>query len=121
MKNILLGLSLLSLVLSSCKQDDRTPLLLGKWRGASWTLNGKDSGRDYATIQFEFMSDNQYTSSFGSQSEKGSFKLKRDELYTTGENKIEKMVKLSKLNADTLVMDMNRAGEAEVLTLVKEH
>ena len=105
---------------SNCKKEDKKPLLIGDWKGASWKVNGKESGRDYQSIRFTFKPDDSYSTSFDTQSEKGVYRLNGDKLYTTGENKIEKMVKLSVLTADSLVMDMNRAGESEVLVLVKK-
>ena len=107
-------------VFTNCKQDDKKPLLIGKWHGVSWKVNGKESGRDYKSISFDFKSDDTYSTAYDSQSEKGTFRLVGDKLYTTGENKIEKMVKLATLTADTIVMDMNRAGESEALILAKK-
>jgi Lipocalin-like domain len=110
----------LLLMLSNCKQDDKKPLLIGKWQAVSWKLNGKESGRDFKSVNFEFKMDDTYAAAYGGQAEKGTFRLSGDKLYTTGENKIEKMVKLSTFTADTLVMDMNRAGESEALILAKK-
>ncbi len=107
------------LAIISCKQDDKKPLLIGKWQGVSWKVNGKESGRDFKSVNFNFKADDTYSTAFDAQTEKGVFRLEGDKLYTTGENKIEKMVKLSTLTADTLVMDMNRAGESEALILAK--
>ena len=120
MKKNIFGFSFLILLFSQCKQEDKKPLLIGKWQGISWKVKGKDSGRDFSSISFEFKSDDSYSTAFETQSEHGSFRLVGDKLYTTGENKIEKMVKLSTLKADTIVMDMNRAGDAEELILVKK-
>ncbi len=120
MKNLCFFVVLLSITFSNCKQDDKKPLLLGKWQGVSWKVKGKDSGRDVNSISFEFKNDDSYSTAFETQKEHGSFRLVGDKLYTTGENKIEKMVKLSTLKADTIVMDMNRAGDAEELVLVKK-
>ena len=117
-KGILLALTL-GLLFANCKQDDKKPLLMGKWQGVSWKVNGKESGRDVKTVHFEFKMDDTYATSFDGQSEKGTFRLSGDKLYTTGENKIEKMVKLARLTSDTIVMDMNRAGESEALVLAK--
>jgi hypothetical protein len=120
MKKWILGFALLfSLV--ACKEDDsKKSLLLGKWKGAAWKVNGKDAGRDASGVNFEFQADDLYTAAYGEQREKGSFRLAGDKLYTTAENKIEKMVKLAVLTADSLVMDMNRAGENEQLILKKK-
>lgn len=120
MKKQLLGFVLL-FAIAACKEDDsKKPLLLGKWQGTTWKVKGKEIGRDAASVTFEFLASDTYAATYGEQSEKGSFRLAGDKLYTTAENKIEKMVKLATLTADSLVMDMNRAGEGEQLILVKK-
>lgn len=119
MKKPLILLALLSIAILSCRQDDKTPLLLGQWQGVSWKVKGTESGRDFSAVRFEFRTDNSYSATYGGQTEQGSFRLKGDKLYTTAENKIEKIVQLTTLTADTLVMDMNRVGVAEELVLVK--
>jgi hypothetical protein len=122
MKKLLLSTLMLT-ALVSCKQDDsKKQLLFGKWQGTAWTVAGKDVGRDAKAVSFEFKNDDSYTAAFGSQAEKGVFRLDGDKLYTTSEaaNKIEKMVKLSTITADTVVMDMNRVGDSEQLVLVKK-
>ncbi|MCC6462204.1 MAG: lipocalin family protein, partial [Saprospiraceae bacterium] len=91
----------------------------GQWQGVSWKVQGEESGRDFGAVRFEFKADDTYSAAFGNQLEKGTFRLSGDKLYTTGENKIEKMVKLTTLSADTLVMDMNRVGVSEALVLAK--
>ena len=120
MKKALLILLPMLLTLVSCQQEDKKPLLVGAWQGVSWKVNGKESGRDFKTIHFDFKMDDTYSAGFEGQSEKGVYRLSGDKLYTTGENKIEKMVKLSTFTADTIVMDMNRAGESEALVLAKK-
>ena len=121
MKKAFLILTPFLFLFTNCKQEDNKPLLIGKWQGVSWKVNGKESGRDYKSVNFDFKMDDTYSTAFDTQLEKGTFRLAGDKLYTTGENKIEKMVKLSTLTADTMVMDMNRAGESEALILAKKH
>ena len=119
MRAYILSSILLLFITFSCKQDSQTPLLIGQWQGVSWKVNGEASSRDFNSVTFEFRPDNTYSANYGKQREQGNFRLKGDKLYTTAENKIEKMVKLSTLTADTIVMDMNRVGVAEELVLVK--
>ena len=118
MKNLVFVICV-SLFVIACKLDDRTPLLIGEWKGISWKVNGAESDRNASAVKFKFNSDKTYSTSFENESEKGSFRLTGDKLYTTGDNKIEKMVKLASLSSDTMVMDMNRAGIAEQMILVK--
>jgi Lipocalin-like domain len=122
MKNLLF-LSLFTLTLFSCKQDDSMKQkLIGKWQGVSWTVGGKDAGRNPKAVSFEFTDGYTYSTTYEDQGEKGTFRLSGDKLYSTADagNKIEKMVKIAAINADTFVMDMNRMGDAETLTLIKK-
>jgi Lipocalin-like domain len=122
MKNLLF-LSLFTLTHFSCKQDDSMKQkLIGKWQGVSWTVGDKDAGRNPKAVSFEFTDGYTYSTTYEDQGEKGTFRLSGDKLYTTSEskNKIEKMVKIANINADTFVMDMNRMGDAEQLTLIKK-
>lgn len=107
----------------ACKQekDPNTELLLGKWIGSTWNIAGKPSDFDASQVSFEFNADGTYSAGFGGQAEKGVFHLKDNKLYTTASgNKIEKMVALPKLTKDTIIMDMNRQGQAETLVLIKK-
>lgn len=110
----------IAMVLSSCNEESKKPLLIGQWQGVSWTLRDKETGRDAKSVTFVFANEDKYSASFGTLSEGGTYRLSKDMLYTTGENKIEKMVKLSKITADTIIMEMNRMGDAEELVLVKK-
>jgi hypothetical protein len=121
MKKILL-FSLITLFFA-CKQekDPKTELLIGNWKGAAWNVAGKPSDFDASAVHFEFKADGTYSTGFGSQAENGTFKLKDNKLYTTATgNKIEKMVALPTLTKDTIIMDMNRQGQAETLVLTKK-
>ncbi len=106
----------------ACKQekDPKTELLYGNWKGINWDIAGKPSDNDASQVTFVFKADGTYSAGFGGQAEKGTFKLKDNKLYTTAENKIEKMVALAKLTKDSIVMDMNRQGQAEQLFLIKK-
>jgi len=119
MKKLLI-ISCSILLLIACQQEDKTPLLIGKWKGVSWSVQGKNSGRNASNVRFEFKNDNTYTAAFEGSKEAGTFRLRFDsKLFTTEADKIEKSVLLSKITADTIVMDMNRVGDSEQLILVK--
>jgi len=110
-------------LLTACQQEDKTPLLIGTWKGATWTVGDKDSGRNASNVRFEFKNNNTYTAVFEGDKEAGTFRLRSDgKLFTTaeGSTKIEKAVKLVKITADTIVMNMNRVGDREQLILVKQ-
>lgn len=118
MKNFIFVLSI-SLFVIACKLNDKTPLLYGQWKGISWKVNGVESDRNAKSVKFQFNDDRTYSTSYESEAEHGVYRLNFANLYTTGENKIEKMVKLATLTADSMIMDMNRAGTSEQMTLVK--
>lgn len=105
--------------LSACSTAETNPHIYGTWQGVSWKVNGQESDRSVQDVRFEFHEDATYRAAYGTQQEQGTFQLKGDKLYTTGANKIEKVVGLSRLTADTMVMDMNRIGTPEILVLVK--
>ncbi len=119
MKNISTFI-LFCFLVAGCKTEDKTALLIGNWQGVSWKVNGKESDRGAEAVTFSFSADKTYSTAYESEFEKGTFRLAGDKLYTTGENKIEKMVKLSTITSDTIAMDMNRAGIAEQIILVKK-
>jgi len=119
MKNLLLFFSLAFFI--SCGNDaSDNSQILGNWKGVSWKVDGKESGRDAGQVNFEFMTNGNYSAAFGSQKEKGVFNLKGNKLYTTAEGQVEKMVQVILSGNDTLLMDMNRVGTPEVLTLVRQ-
>jgi hypothetical protein len=122
MRKNLLFVALSLCFLCACKQekDPKTELLIGKWKGSTWLIAGKASDFDASEVRFEFKADDTYEAAFGAQAEKGKFHLKDGKLYTTAQGKIEKMVALPKLTKDSIVMDMNRAGQSEVLYLLKK-
>ena len=105
-------------------------MLIGTWNGVDWRVQGKSSGRDASSVTFVFAPEiggkedsgaGTYIAAYGSQKEKGSFKIKGDKLFTTAEDKIEKVVRIAKITADTLVLGMNRVGQEEELVLVEKH
>ncbi len=105
-----------------CKQEppiDPT-LLHGQWRGVDWLVKGQPSGRDAKAVRFAFEPNMAYVAEFNEQKETGTYRLDGRKLYTTGENKIEKVVKITRISPDSLFLDMNRVGTEEQLILVKE-
>lgn len=111
----------LLLFITACKSEPKfdITLLHGEWTGADWLVQGKSSGRDAREVRFTFDATNTYTASYGEQKESGTYRVEGDKLYTTAEDKIEKVVKVERISADSLFLDMNRVGQAEQLILVK--
>ena len=119
MKNLFIAF-FATMTLAACQQDLDSKLLLGNWQGAEWTVNGDAGQRDAASVKFTFNEDGTYSASYGSQTEKGTWYIAGDKLYTHAEGQQEKKVRLEELSATKVVFDMNRAGTAEKLTLEKE-
>jgi hypothetical protein len=117
----LLLTSLLTLILfSSCGDTHDISQFVGDWKGTSWELTTQGDTRDASQVTFSFTGDHTYEASYGAQSEKGTFRVQLDKLYTTETGKAEKNVSYTFVGTDTLQLEMNRMGDLEVLTLVKQ-
>lgn len=120
MKRITFLFSILFLI-TACQSEklDET-LLHGNWQGTEWKVQGEERVRDAVLVTFRFNVDKTYTGKFGAQTENGTYQLSGNKLYTTETDKAKKMVELSKLTQDSLVMQMNRVGTLETLILIKK-
>ena len=119
--SIFLTLLITIFTLAACTNENQAKII-GDWQGFSWVIDGQESARNAATVEFTFAQDGNYTGSWGNANamEKGVFDMDGDKLYTTEEGKIKKMVKIEFLGNDTLVFHMNRTGTEEHLFLVRE-
>ncbi|MBK6932348.1 MAG: hypothetical protein IPH12_16415 [Saprospirales bacterium] len=118
---LLAVLLLFTAAFTNCRRtNDNNPALYGKWTGKEWLVFGKPAGRDAARVFFEFTADGNYSAGFGDQTENGSWRTDKDKLYTTAQNRKEIMVKILKLDAQTLLFEMNRSGRQETLELTKK-
>ena len=122
MARLILFLSVLCTLFLACKQEPAfdSTLLHGDWRGIDWMVKGKSSGRDAGNVRFSFDPQMTYVAESNEQKESGTYRIDGHKLYTTGENKIEKVVKIARISSDSLTLDMNRAGTDEQLMLVKQ-
>ena len=68
-------------------------------------------------MDFSFDSDRRYSIDYGSQKESGKYWIAVDYLHTVEDGKAEKKVKIISLSADTMILEMNRAGQIERLLL----
>lgn len=96
--------------------------LNGDWTGLSLTEEGDSVPIDPAQLRFRFdPSVKTYTfNSTLNYKEEGDFRLEQDRLYTTdrlNEGSLEKVVKITKLENDTLRFKMNSAGKEQIMTL----
>lgn len=121
MKNLLLFIIVVSIFgLINCETTkNENEQIYGKWQAISWEAAGVETLGEGTTVHFEFKNDDTYTALLGSAEETGIYRLANKHLYTTAKGQIEKMVEIELNSVDTMVMNMNRAGTAEVMTLVK--
>ena len=119
MKKIILPFLLSLIFLSSCVENKNAQLIVGNWKGAEWLQNGQLTNHNVSKTFFSFDKDGNYSYSYEESTEKGSYKVENDMLFTHPEGQQERMVKIAKVNTDTLVFDMSRGGNAEKLTLIR--
>lgn len=111
--------SINSLVFLSCVKNENAQRIIGNWKGVSWLVNGQPSDYNIESTHFSFDDKGHYSFDYDGSKVSGSYKVEHDMLFTTLEDQREIMVKIVQLVADTLVFDMNRGGQAEMLTLVR--
>lgn len=114
-KLIVIGL----VFLLGCAGKYNEDQLVGQWKGVEW----KDVTNDKiinAAVAFSFEADGRYEATSGTSSEKGKYWISGENLHTVEDGKAEKKVKIAKLQNDSLLFRMNRAGVIEEILLVKE-
>ena len=94
-------------------------MIIGNWRATEWLINGNPSANNVADTKFSFSDKETYTYTNSGLTEKGTYKVENDMLFTTPEHQAEIMVKIMKLTKDSLVFDMNRSGQVETMTLLR--
>lgn len=112
---------ILSLVLASCaSHSENEKLIIGSWQGTQWLSGGKPSDYNVEQTSFSFNDKGEYSFDYGSKKEKGTYKIEHDMLFTTPAGETEMMVRIDKLTKDSMVFNMNRGGEEELLTLIRK-
>jgi len=106
-------------VLSSCANTKNNKLIIGKWTGAEWIVNGSPAGMDPKETHFTFDDQGNYTFTYAGVLEKGTYNVENDMLFTKPTDQQEIMVRISKLTMDSLIFDMNRGGQPETLVLIR--
>lgn len=115
----LLIITALSISLFACQHAIDKKMLVGEWKGAQWLIESQTADYDATSTYFSFQEDGTYTYRYTDMEEKGKYFISRNELITTPDGGIKMMVKIEKLTSDSLVMNMNRGGTSETLTLVR--
>ena len=105
---------------SSCANKENNKNIIGNWTGNEWLVNGSPSNRNVAETHFTFDDKGNYTYTYSGTEEKGTYKVENDMLFTKPGDQQEIMVKIKKLSTDTLIFDMNRSGQTELLTLLRD-
>jgi hypothetical protein len=118
MKKVMILLAFIGF-LGSCSNSESYEKISGDWECTSWINKSKGIDKCKNNVRFEFQLDKSYYSELGNTKDSGSFKILNDMLYVTPKGKMEFVVKITKLNNDTLEFLMNQAGEEEVLTLIR--
>ena len=120
MKLFFVCIAIVITVLIACTPNENQQKLIGKWAGVEWLVNDKPSGFNAQSTFFSFDDKGAYTYEYLGNKENGTYKVENEMLFTTPENQQEMMVKIAKLNKDTLIFDMNRGGQSEMLTLIRK-
>lgn len=118
--NLISTLLLLLFFLNSCSNSENQKLIIGSWSGTEWLVNDKPSDLNAKGTFFTFTDKGEYTYEYSGNKENGTYTIEKDMLFTTPKGENEMMVKIKKLTKDSLVFDMNRGGQAELLTLIRQ-
>lgn len=111
--------ALLLLILMACTNEKET-MLVGTWEAVSWIVDGQESNRHYQNVKMNFSENGEYSAVWGERTEKGVFEVRDNNLYTTEEGKMKKMVAIHFSGPDTLLIEMNRQGTQEHMVLLKK-
>ncbi len=111
---------LIGLLLISCDNSEEYDKIAGEWNCTSWIVTSTGTDRCRDNVYFSFKKDKTYSSKIGGLEESGVYKIANGLLYSTPKGKLEIGVEINTLNNDTLQFTMSRAGEKEVLTLLKK-
>ena len=117
--NYLTALSIVVFMFSSCIDSVNNKLIVGKWNAVSWTENGTPNVAKSENTSFVFDEKQHYSFTHDGTTKSGTYKVENNLLFTTEKGMQEIMVNIAILNKDSLVFDMNNAGVAEKLTLIR--
>jgi len=103
----------------SCTDSHNNKMIQGNWKATEWLVNGQPSESNAQQTSFSFDDKGNYSFDHAGTNQTGTYKVENDMLFTTPKGEMEMMVKIMKLTKDSLVFDMNRGGQPETLTLLR--
>ena len=101
-----------------CKENPYKAEILGSWSVDLWILE-KSAQEVFNTMDFTFHEDDTYHVNYGTETESGKYWFVDDKLFTQETGNKQKSVKLMRLENDTMIIQMNRAGDLERVFLLK--
>jgi hypothetical protein len=107
-------------LLFSCTDTEREKLIVGEWQGVEWRTEGEPSSYTASDAAFRFDETKRYTYSYGDHTETGDYFITNRQLHTTPEGGTTMMVKIERIEQDTVVFIMNRGGQEEELVLARK-
>lgn len=119
MKQLFIFFSAL-ILFSACTDNPNAYLIQGRWKGSSWLNNGSTKQVQMEAVLFEFDSTGQYAFTYKNNTQKGTYKVENDLLFTKAEGQQEMMVKIERLTLDSMILGMNNGGTAETLILIRD-
>ena len=113
-------LSIIFLSFNACETSEfNQDHLVGRWKVEKWTIEATGKARTNK-MDMEYKSDGTYSVDYGPENEIGRYWISGSYLHTFEKDASEKTVLIQKLSADTLKIQMNRAGEFENVLLIKK-
>ena len=97
----------------SCALNENKSKILGEWELTSWKV-GNSNENITGKMTFMFEENGRYEVDYGNDKEKGSYYVEGNNLYTTEDGQMKKMVRLVELNQEVMSFEMNRSGRLEV-------
>ena len=105
--------------LSGCSNKESEEKIVGNWSVFNWEI--VDSGEKLrGQMSFAFNDEGLYSLDYGTKKENGKFWIIGDVLHTQAEGESEIIVKLTRLDSDTMEFEMNRGGTIEKVEFVRQ-
>jgi len=112
---------LVCLLVFACTQNNETAQkLVGNWQAVQWIIPQLSKENNVENVRFEFKADQSYNAQLGVRSESGKWYISDGLLYTQATGLAEIATKINTLNKDSLVLELNRGGILEKITLIRK-